>query len=276
MKQCASVKKKGSIDQCITRPVFGHTLCGRHARMAKPVLWVDVHQDKSKIIIKCQALIRGWLLRRRLRMGGIGVLRRGNLINDEDLLTMESKEKQCPYDYFSITENGKTWWFDFNTIYTWCLQSHIPTNPYSKVPLQKETRIRLRNVWSHKQIRNLPLPDESLVFEERVRGRWNILCQIFDDYGFGLIHPKLFIRMGRLNYDVMFRMINDDIQVAIGDKVIYKPRLQRMVRRMTSMSYSVPTVQYILQSLKTLILMATVPKDPYILVFTILSALYRC
>lgn len=276
MKQCSSVKKKGSTDQCNIRPVFGHILCGRHARMSEPVLWADVHQGKSKTITKCQALVRGWLVRYRLRMGGVGVLRRGNLINDEELLTMESKEKQCPYDYFSITENGKTWWFDFDTLYKWCLQSHIPTNPYSKVPLQKEARIRLRNIWRHRQQHKIQLPEESLVFEERVNGRWNILCQVFEDYGFGVIHPKLFSRMGRLNYSIMFQMIGDDIQVAIGDKVVYKPRIQWLIRRMGSIYYTVPVSQYILQSLKTLMLMTSIPKDPYILIFTILSALYRC
>ena len=90
--QCASVRKKGSTDQCTARSLRGLTLCGRHAKCKTITLWADVHKKRGDGMIKTQALVRGWLLRKRLALGGPGVLSRKQTTNDEDLVSYESKE----------------------------------------------------------------------------------------------------------------------------------------------------------------------------------------
>ena len=148
MPSCASVRKRGSLDQCPLKALTGHTLCGVHARSKAVMLWAVVNQDKVGAATRVQAWIRGILLRRRLRLGGPGVLRRTGLSNDDDLVTCESSDRQYPLDYFAFEENGKVWWFDFGTLWKWAQRSTEPANPYTKVPLSVETRTRLRKVVS--------------------------------------------------------------------------------------------------------------------------------
>lgn len=263
MVRCVSVKKKGSTEQCTARPVLGHTLCGRHARATNVKLWSDLHKTSS--ITRFQALYRGWSVRRYLRLCGPGVLRRKDVINDEDLVTMEDKHKQHPFDYFGIEENGKFWWFDFSTIFTWSLQSVEPVNPYSKTPLPMEARKRLRELWRQKRIR----PKDSV-------SRWNFMCQMFREFGFTDVHPNMFIDIAKVNYYTMFRMIEEDVRISLGDKCPYKEYALRMCRRMIESLHRYDSPQYMANSQVIMMLLMTKPKDPYILIFTILSALYRC
>lgn len=145
--KCASVRKKGSLDQCPANALFGHTLCGSHARAHTTVLWADANASKTACIIKIQAFVRGGLLRKRLRLNGPGVLYRSGLANDEDLVTCEDKERQDPLTYFAFNENGKVWWFDYATLSNWVYRSNIPLNPYTKVPLDIDTKRRMFQIW---------------------------------------------------------------------------------------------------------------------------------
>lgn len=276
MNRCAAVKKKGSTDQCTVKPLYQHTLCGRHAKMKKPVLWSEVHKPEACGIVMFQSLVRGWLVRKYLKLCGKGVLCRKELVNDEDLVTFEDKSKQHPFDYFSLEENGKVWWFDFDTIYRWSCQSHHPVNPYSKTPLSIEDRKRIFEVWGYRQRNRLPLPKESGIHLERVQSRWNLLCQIFDNYGFSDVHPNMFANMPKINYYVMLQMMNDDIRVSVSDNAHYKARITTIVSNGIRSIRNMETQHYIRSTLMALLLMLSKPKDPYILVFTILSALHRC
>jgi hypothetical protein len=276
MNQCAAVKKKGSTEPCKAKALRGHTLCGRHAKMKSPTLWKDAHKKEITDIVKFQAIVRGWYIRKYLKLCGKGVLRRKELVNDEDLMTFEEKDKQHPFDYFSIEENGKVWWFDFSTIYRWSCQSHRPCNPYSKTPMTIEDRKRLFELWGCRQRRRLSLPKESTTHSERLQSRWNLLCQIFENYGFSDLHPNMFANMAKINYYVMLQMVNDDVRVSVSDNSHYKERIMRLTNNAIRSIRDVETHQYIRSCLTTLLLMLSKPKDPYILVFTILSALHRC
>lgn len=192
------------------------------------------------------------------------------------MVSFEGKDRQYPFDYFSIEENGKVWWFDYHTIFNWSLQSHVPTNPYSKTPLTIHDRKRIREVWGYRQRHNMTLPKESLVYEDRIRGRWNFLCQVFEDYGFSDIHPNTFIRMTKANFYAMFRMIGEDIEVSVSKHSHYKQRVLRLCESPIRNVHTMKSEKYALYSMITLIIMITKPKDPYILVFTLLSALHRC
>lgn len=275
MASCASVKKKGSTDQCSAKPLRGHTLCGTHARAKHVTLWCDAHKDRSKSLVRFQAIVRGWLVRRRLRYAGPGVLCRKNLANDEDLETCEEASKENPYEYFAFEENGKVWWFHFPTLWKWCLRSEQPTNPYTKVPLSDDTRKRLRAIWGYCYRHKLSRPTEPETLNERLVGRWNIVCQLFADHGFGNIDPRMFLRMGKYDYVAVFRFLRDDMEMVFSKNNNTK---QYVIRNCNRMIYNASVVQsnmYILNSSYTLMIMLLYPKDPYILAFTILSALYR-
>lgn len=276
MTQCASVRKKGSVDQCESSALRGHTLCGRHARCKHPVLWSSLHVTKGKPIEKVQALVRGWIVRRHLKVHGVGVLKRKNLANDEDLFTCESKERQYPFDYFSFEENGKIWWFDFNSLWNWISRSHDPVNPYTKTPLSTETRKRIRTVWGYRVRFRYPLPEESKVFDERIRHRWNVLSQIFADYGFIDVHPMNFAGLERADYLSMFILLRADIESVYPKSDPFREKAIRLCTRGELTASTVRPTQYILQSALTLLLLLNVHREPYTMVFLVLSALYRC
>jgi hypothetical protein len=248
----------------------GHTLCGVHARCKVVTLWADVNQSKVQAVHRIQAHVRGWLLRRRLALAGPGVLRRKDLANDEDLETCEEVSRQSPLDYFAFTENGKTWWFDFATIWKWAQTSIEPTNPYTTVPFSKETRYRLRKLWSARKHRGESLPPESLQFNDRLRARWTTLCQVFADCGFGTIQPDLFLRMNRNDYVVFFRLLRDDLQASLPSRYPLA-----MIHRCLISAWSLTPAQFLLQSSYALYAMLLHTKQEGPLAFCILAAIYR-
>lgn len=276
MTRCAAVRRKGATEQCTAAPIFGSTLCGRHVRSKHVVLWKDCHQHEGDRISKFQSLFRGWHVRKRLALAGPGVLRRRDLANDEDVVTCQEKERQHPFQYFGFVENDKTWWFDVNTLWKWSLRSVEPTNPYTKVPLTSDTRKRLRAIWGYKQRHRLPLPEEPTEYNERLRGRWNILCQIFADYGFGTFSADSFMRMSKAQYLAMFRMLGSDLEVVMKEKDPIRARALRYCVKGQTLSYALQSNQYIVQSVYTLLVLLTLPSDPYAMTFSVLSALYRC
>ena len=253
-------------------------MCGRHARMKTPLRWADVHHDKSVRIARIQALIRGWLLRKRLALGGPGVLCRKNLANDEELVTCVEKERQHPLEYFAFEENGKVWWFDFASLWRWSIQTHEPANPYTKVPLSTDTRRRLRAFWGYLQRRDKAnLPPENMNYELRVQQRWNVLCQLFIDNGFIDVHPNTFLNLQSYELRSMLVLLERDVRVVLRDTEYGRDRILQICRvpllernRNLAPKMMKMWIAYILMVL------LSVPKDPYVMTFSVLSALYRC
>lgn len=274
MNRCAAVKKKGSLDPCRTLALRGHTLCGRHARMRSPVLWIDANQSQIPPIVKIQALIRGWLVRRRLSYAGIGVLSREYLTNDEDIITCTEKGKVHPMDFFSFEENGKFWWFEFGSLWTWCMRNIDPTNPYTKVPLSAETRKRLRTIWGYKRRHREVLPSESTNLEERMRYRANILIQHFEDYGFSDIQASFILRCDRLDFITVFTLLRRDVETVIPASDRFRDRILSLCANRTYPIHTNSEV-YLFQCLSALLYMITLYRDPYVITFSILSAFYR-
>lgn len=269
--RCASVRKKGSNIQCTAKPLFGHTLCGRHAKCKNPILWSTTQQDNIHHVIKIQACIRGWLLRKRLSLAGPGVLRRKDVSNDEDFNTMNEKEKVHPMNYFGFEEHGKIWWFEVKSIFQWTTMSFNILNPYTKVPLDIPTRKRLRELVSYQFRHRSPVLMNHHTLMDYMNQHWNLICQCFQDYGFGEIQPRLFLRLNKHDYYAIFRMIDDDLRIVMKDhkKLCGLCDLACVKIRNTS------SVRYVNDSVKTLLHMIYTPRDPYILLFTMLSALYR-
>jgi hypothetical protein len=269
MVRCAAVKKKGSVNQCAANAVFGHSFCGTHARAKSAQIWKDVQLVDLRVV-KCQAIARGWILRQHLRLAGPGVLNRKDLANDDDLLTCEEATKQHPLSYFAFNENGKVWWFDFATIWVWSLKSFEPVNPYTRTPLTPETRKRLKEMW-HYRIRNgYPIPQDPAEVDERMRIRWNFLCQTFIDNGFVDVTPSQFLRLSKSSHVAMWRFMLEDVENTKGPyKAWCNYMLSPELLRANSPSY-------IVNSLRVLMRYVGRCKDPYVIIFSVMSAIYRC
>jgi len=273
MERCSAIKKKGSQEPCIARALAGHTLCGRHARMKQPTLWADANRSRVIPLIKAQGLVRGFLLRKRLQLAGPGVLRRSNLANDEDLGTCVEKDRQHPMTYFAFEENGKVWWFDFDTIWKWASRSHQPVNPYTKVPLSIPTKRRLRSIWVYTIRHRQPVPEESSQYTERLQHRLNVLCQMFNENGFVDIHPGMFLQFTKSDYMTAFVLLGRDIETVYPETDPFRARALRLCRRVPP---PYENSLYILRSVVSLLLLMTLHRDGYIMTFSVLSALYRC
>jgi len=271
MPVCASVRKKGSLEQCRSKALVGHTLCGIHAKCKVPRLWVDAHQDKVAPLIRIQAWGRGWCIRRRLALAGPGVLHRVGLSNDDDLETCETSDRQYPLDYFAFEENGKIWWFDFATLWKWAQRSTEPSNPYTKVPLSAETRTRLRQMWSYRRRHREPIPADPFQFSERLTMRWTIISQAIADCGFGTLPVDPFLNLTMHQYTRVFRLLRDDVEATLpGNRFA-----SHLIHRCLMTAGTIAPANFILQGSYALMAMLCHTETPFPLAFCILSALHR-
>jgi hypothetical protein len=262
------------MDQCQAKAVWGHTLCGRHAKCKVPVLWVEAHRPRVASLVTCQAFVRGWLLRRRLSLAGPGVLRRAALANDEDLVTCTEKDRQDPFDYFAFEEGGKVWWFDFDSLWQWSIQS--PINPYTRTPLTQDTRMRLWAVWAHRSRALVEPPPEPKTLDARLASRWTVICRVFADNGFVDVYPEQFRTFTKADYLSMFILLKRDLSSVLPAWDPARARAFALCDRGIRTAYRVVPALYRLQATYTLLLLLTLHKNPYTMVFSILSALYRC
>ena len=269
MNRCVAVKKRGSTEPCRTTALRGHSLCGRHAKMKDPVLWVDANRTHTSPITKIQALIRGWLIRRRLSYAGAQVLSRTNLANDDDIITCSNSKRVHPMDFFSFEENGKTWWFEFGSLWTWSIRNIEPYNPYTKVLLTSDTRKRLRTIWGYNRRHREPVPEESQDPEERLRHRANVLIQHFEDYGFTGIGPSFLLHHSRADLQTIFVLLHRDVETVIPVTDPFRNRIGAICASRTH-----PTVNPH-AFFSALMYIITLYRDPYVITFSILSALYR-
>jgi hypothetical protein len=131
-------------------------------------------------------------------------------------------------------------------------------------------------MWSYRRRLRLPLPQESIEISTRLYGRWNIICQIFEEYGFegpGGFRRQTFISLHPICLRAMFRMIEADIKVSFHEKHPLVKRMKEYCSRMVREEMK-PHI-YRLQSAWTLLLLLTTTKDSYAMAFLVLSALWR-
>lgn len=278
MKQCAAIRRPDSDEPCMYFALPGCTLCLSHIRSRHVVLWRTVNESKQWAAVKCQAAIRGWMVRLRLHLAGPGVLRRKGLANQEDLETCEEVSRVHPLQYFAFEESGKIWWFDFQTIWKWSSRNLEPSNPYTKVPLTSDTRARLRSIWRHKRLyeRDIPAESGTVPLDDRFRFRLNIVCQLLADYKFGAISPDVFSRLSRSQWSAMFKLVQDDLPILLHSAALRTRELTDVyLGYMRDTAAEMPTPQYIQEASRMLFLMLMDPKNPYVVAFAVLSALYR-
>lgn len=276
MYQCEAVRKRGSSDQCPNKALGLLTLCGMHVKTKNVQRWKEVHVKSLQKLVRFQAICRGWFVRRFFKLAGPGVLRRTGVLyaNTEELVSGEDVLTASPRTYFAFVENGKVFWFEIGTLWKWIAQSVYPTNPYTKSPIDSETLHRLRENRSmriHRRMR--PIPSFIGDVHERTEGRWTVLTHLFRAHGFRNVHPVPMMDITKHQYKVVFQLLKLDVD-AYYLKNIFHAKLLKTLASAIHLSKTQPAHSFIEQSVQYLYGMCMCVKDPYSLLYSILSAIH--
>lgn len=276
MNKCLACKNKTSVERCQAATVPGLAYCGRHVRAKVPRVWSVVNKLDEKTVC-IQKTWRGYAVRSRLALSGPGVLKRAVCHNDEELVLLEGKTDVHPFDYFAFEEGGKIWWFDIRSIIG-CLNSALlPLNPYTRQPLDMDTRKRLRAMYMYR-IRNHiatvhSAPPKSP--EELLTLQWLRLSQILVENGFEDARPALFNRLTRTHLYILLAYISRDMTdlARTHPKTSVRHRYATSLNREYDTFYKHTTPHLRFATMLVRILNHTV--EPYTFCFLIMSALFR-
>jgi len=259
----------------------GLSLCGRHAKVRSPRLWHVVNNVDSKVTL-ISKIWKGYLIRKRLRIAGTGVLRRSICHNSEELVSLEPISSVDSFNYFGFEENGKIYGFDIRTILDTLQRNLVPTNPYTRQPLTLETRKRLRELYSYRVRHKLETSYEHNALRTTdliLTNRWTQLCQIVEENGFFNTNPNLFLGLNKSQLYAFLAMIHNDLKTwAAEHKPPHSKRFLYVfwtnnVLKKYSTAQSVAEYSFFVSSILLSILYDSV--EPYPICFILMSALYR-
>lgn len=278
MEACMSCKSTTSNERCTSPRIKGLTLCGRHVKSKSTRLWHIVNNLDPKVTLISKAW-RGYAVRIRLRRAGPGVLKRSICHNDEELVTMDSKNKYDPFDFFSFQEGDKVWWFDVCSIIACLNSSMTPLNPYTRQPLSLDTRHRLRTVYNHRifnRLRTSHSPQKYLL-EEVVDRNWLKICQVLQENGFEDADPRMFSRLSKSDLLIILGFLVVDMRILAEEhpKSSKRHRYYAILKRERDVSFATShrTVQLQVSNLVMHIMNDMVEVYPFC--FLVMSALYR-
>jgi len=207
---CSSTRSRLSTTRCSLKALRGIKFCGKHAKSKTKTLWKpDLTEDESAT--KIQRVWRGWMVRHFLYLAGHSIdysghsLRRSECHNEEELVTLEDKERQHPLNFFSFVENGKRWWFGLDTMFK-LIQETNPSNPYTKEPFSRGTRIRIRELHDLAWYRKLHTTPETL------HTKAVALCHILEDILFEEISYTRFEYMSKLSLIIFTSHVHRHIE----------------------------------------------------------------
>jgi hypothetical protein len=209
---CLACKRKDSMERCTNKSLPNFMYCGRHIKIKDVKPWIASHETLLCKIIKIQAIWRGILCRRPLQLAGKGVLKRSLCVNDEELITLDDKHTISPFDFFSLEEDGKVWFFDQKTINQLSQKDLVVRNPYTRRQLSNEDMARIRKLYVWRRKQKLPVfhdIQEPLNAIEKRDRRWLRIVQILREAGFEEIHYEHFIA---LNYPQMATFVNSLVE----------------------------------------------------------------
>lgn len=194
-----------------TRGVF----CGFHRRFSNPTL------PGACDPTRCQAVARGWLVRRQWRLRGPGALRDRrdiSLLNDTELVTGTSWEAFPPERWFAIQDAAGVFWFDAGSLWRWIRDKSTPTNPYNRQPLPLADVLRLRRVlrvWG---------PAEALAIPDAVTGGVSF-CSLASLLAGIDMSPEPWLDMSRSNRTAVLQVFGQLwAMLPVSSRVAWMPR----------------------------------------------------
>ena len=278
--KCLASKNKSSMDRCESKALTKFLYCGRHLRCRKVSSWIHKHPGILARLIRIQALIRGFVARIPIRLGGKGILRRSECHNEEEIITLEGKTEVHPHDYFSIEENGKVYWFDQRSMIQWSQKELDIRNPYTRTVLEPADVRRLRKVWNYRQRNGLQLyhggQRSPMTILERRDNRWLRIAQIVREHGFD-IHHENFISMDIPQLAIFTNTMTEDTRWSYfetHDETLFK--YHRWLKNIRNTVYTYGSTTLLSTDVATIVL--TIMNDIRKLedfVFLVYSAYYR-
>lgn len=211
---CISCQNASSSDRCRTVAINGLQFCGKHVKVKNPRVWTEVNNVNPKVIL-IQKVWRGFHIRNCISDCGPGVLKRSVCHNDEEMVTMESKDRQYPLDYFSFEEGGKVFWFDVDSIRKCVFDKMASVNPYTRQPITLETRRRLRKVCFRKKWGRITDPSKV----------WIQVCQILEENGFEEMNPMIFESLNKTQFSIFLSLLRSDLEAIAAESPTHKARL---------------------------------------------------
>jgi hypothetical protein len=275
-----SCKNRTSNERCKNPALKTFQYCGTHMRSKTIRDWMKENSNISVLIQKVQALWKGYFVRLRLKYAGPGVLNRKLCHNEEELVTLETKDKLNPFEYFSVEEDGKIWWFDQRTINELALQSVQIKNPYTRTVFKNEDFTRLRNLRLIKHRRKEPLIHTVTREFDLVELRdisWIQIVQIMHECGFtDLLVPQSFISLERAELKQLFFYYKEFIRKWSNEINNPESRREKHYKFVNTMfhSYHLYTDPLVLSRVvaKTIFMVLNDMNNPTPLVFFLLGA----
>lgn len=256
-------------------------MCGKHARVKNPRLWKDVNNLDCKAVI-IQKIWRGFTIRSWLTLAGPGVLNRKVCHNDEELVTLDDKNKVHPFDYFSFEENGKVYWFDVRSLSENNLLKLQPTNPYTREPLTIDARRRLRHICirrHRKKIDNIHNTELKQTVDDILSSTWIYICRVIEENGFYDVSPLYFIALNKTQLYVFIAMLRQDMAAWAAEHTIPGSRRNRYMFWLKRVAEEHLTDNASLRlsflTARVLIIILNDCLDEYSICFMIMSALHR-
>lgn len=215
MVQCLACKRKDSTERCINQSIVNFMYCGRHVKIKDVKPWIAWRPVLLHHIVRIQALWRGYIARKPLKLAGKGVLKRNICINDDEMITMESKDTIHPYDFFSLEEDGKVWFFDQRTIIQWAQKDLVIRNPYTRTQLSNKDTARIRMLYLWRRKRKMEIfhdkPTELSPLEKRDK-TWMRIAQILREFGYDEVHHEYFISLGFSRLGIFINSLVEDFR----------------------------------------------------------------
>lgn len=281
MVLCASCKNISSNDRCTSTSLAGISLCGRHAKVRSPRVWVVVNNIDLKIIL-ISKLWRGYFVRKQLSLAGPGVLNRSVCNNTEELVSLEPISTVNIIDYFGFEEDSKIYGFDVRTMLDVLHRNIFPTNPYTRQPIKLDVRKRLRQIYTYRLRNKIENTYENNILKTHdaiLINRWMQLSQIAEENGFFNIHPNLFLELNKTQLYILLKLIQNDLKTWSAEhKHIYSKRftyvfwVNNILKKFDNANY---TNEYSFYTSSIILSILYDSGDPYTICFIIMSALYR-
>lgn len=159
-------------------------------------MWVEDTLEHDSAV-RIQKVWKGYMIRHFLHLAGHSTDLRGTLLdrstchNEEELVTLESKERQHPMNFFCVNQSGKLWWFGLDTVFK-LMQSEHPKNPYTNEVFSQPVRRHIQ------ELQDLAWFRKILKIPETLHDKAVALARIVADETFEEISYTRFEYMSRL------------------------------------------------------------------------------
>jgi hypothetical protein len=279
MNTCGACKNKHSFEKCYSKCLKGLLFCGKHAKSKHPRIWAILNKIEPKVIL-IQRCWRGYFIRNWIKLAGPGAMNRSKCHNEEELITMDSKDSVYPLDYFGFVETDKLYWFDFKSLWECMLMNKTPLNPYTRQPISIEVRKRARRIAFMRDNKKIPNKHDTQILSlaAATSKAWLQVSQIIEENGFFDINPILFESLNNTQLYLFLYIISNDLRIWAQEhpRTSYRHKYYQCAKiGLTTHKYSNDSLRFSFLVARFLLLILQNFHEQYSLCFIIMSSLHR-